>query len=217
MTPDELQVLERARRAGQLARALRDQRPLMRTWMVADSCILSTRMALAVAEYFSVPAVAVPVSVSAFNGEGFQQFVAWHLLSPEEQARTPQRLTGKAYAVGITGSGANRHTAEKGGRWDGHLVAIFEDNVWLDLSADQFHRPGKGINTEPLAALVPESWLTHGVAVLPTAWRSDARLVYRSMDNHGYRTAPDWQRPSKPHIGALIRAVRPAMEELNTR
>lgn len=173
--------------------------------MSRDSCIASTRMVMEVARYFALPRIMpIAVSTAVFNRLAFEEYQAWHSLSPEEQAVTPMQLViDESWAVGIEGDDTNT-----GGRWNGHLIAQIQD-LFVDFSLDQFSRPEHDMATTAAIFPIQNIWYEHGVAVYQ---REDGvAVVYRHMENaQNYRNAPDWTNFQRwrPVMGRLIKKLK---------
>lgn len=161
----------------------------------ARSCVETTRVAVYVAAYFGVTlephAVAVSVHTpdnwAALDGSGTMPDVGW--------------------SVGTHGDGTI-----DGLLWHGHLIALAEQRrILLDISADQFSRPAKGLLvpgpvTMPLG---PDDDLGAGIA----AHANDGGFVYyvQSSGNEAWRNFPAWQARkdrARRVAGTVIRELR---------
>jgi hypothetical protein len=144
----------------------------------ADSCIAATRITTAVLDYFGYSARPVAVRLAGFTATAWSDTQAGHTVNDAARG---------AWSVGVVGSGAIR-----GGRWDGHLVAIVERRWLLDASVDQLNRPQYGLQFTPSAHLLPAGWPTE-----PLLLRQDdtgSVLTYRSMhDTQAWRRSADWR------------------------
>jgi len=154
----------------------------------STSCIASTRIAMEVLRSRDIEVRPQAVAVEALNRQA--------VLDAERAADAPGL---GAWIVACEATG-NLDRAENS--WDGHLVAIFEDakgEVLLDLSADQFARPAKGIHAEPLAIRI-KGW--------PLGWRwpNGSAIAYRPAKTRSYRQSTNWRdgrwRPTLDRIMA---------------
>jgi len=139
-----------------------------------DHCINGTRCAIEVLRHFGVQARPVSVSVVVFNG------FAWELFSE----RVPvSEWPSHAWSVGVDPRKPHRE-----GQWSGHLVAAGEDFT-LDISAGQFHRPGKIDMPGPIlidGAVGPDGLLVSG--------RAGMRVLYGlTPEANEWRTAAGWR------------------------
>jgi hypothetical protein len=163
-----------------------------------DLCILATRVALDVAEYFGIKAAAVPVQAILYN-EAFAKHVANGFTDVEDRNK-PSTWGDGSWSVGI-GCGK----APEFGRWDGHLIAM-ADGCFADFSIRQAERLQHNIYTGP-ALVGPYSgqWL----------WRlihepTGTVVEYTRMVDDFWRKAPDWKDAARrrPVVGQLIRALK---------
>lgn len=107
-----------------------------RTWSKADDfpyspdhCVNGTRVAVEVLRHFGVRVGPQSVRVVVFNSFAWDLFRAGVPVS-----EWPQH----AHSVGVDPS----QIEQRPGQWNGHLVARGEEFT-LDISAGQFHRPGR--------------------------------------------------------------------------
>lgn len=164
------------------------------------SCIASVRILTEVLGYFGHASEPLPCTTLVFNARGHEManlgvpVGEW----PEE-----------AHSIGAVGTGVVR--PETNG-WDGHLIAIVEDQWLVDPSLDQFSRPERDITTYPVV-LDARPWTDRSK---PCQWgRPDGQvLVYQAMQTPGrWRNAPDWcgrenLRLFRTAIAAAIRTLK---------
>lgn len=158
-----------------------------------DCCINATRVATRVLDSVGVRARPLSVWVLLLN-----QFA----LELAEADVAVSDWPNHAWSVGVQPGLAPP------GQWNGHLIA--EGDGWaLDLSARQFHRPGKLIVDKP--------WV---LPAIPTEGRGMFRdphaqtlYVVRNPANNRWRTAPGWRSPNTEAFRRLLADVRRALPE----
>lgn len=168
----------------------------------ANSCIASTRILTEVLRYFGYASEPLPCTTLVFNAAGYDYAT--------REVPTDQWPI-EAHSVGAVGSGRYRPETNA---WDGHLVAIVDGRWLADPSLDQFARPQRGINVDPVVLDISD-WHDRSRA---NHWQREDGVViaYQAMRNPGpWRNAPDWSgkgnmRLFKPAIAAAIRYVRQA-------
>lgn len=171
-------------------------RPMLLDAARVDSCILTTRVAIEVMHYAGHKAARpLAVKVIAANREAQEELRA---------GRMPDEWPEAAWSVGVQGTGSRAS-----GRWDGHLIVACGD-VLADLTADQFHRPDKGLPCP--GPIVVTGWdrtwpvLTAnddtGVAVRYEPMRGEAA--------QSFRHAPDWLTNHRALAAGAIAAWREA-------
>ena len=140
----------------------------------ANHCILFTRIAVDVARARGVRAKPLPVSVEV-TGEG-GAFHIGHGLPPG----APPDM------------------------WDGHLVAIFDRRLMVDLSIDQAKRPDLGLDPEPFVVDIPAGFLDGGTLAVPVG---GGQAVYTAHpERTGYRQLPAWEPGTPEQIARLADA-----------
>jgi hypothetical protein len=177
-------------------------RPIILERFRPDSCIVSTRIAIDVLDYFGIKAKALPVKLGAYNP------LAWESV---EKGVEPD-WNGGAWGVGIGTASPIAFTRQSPSGVDGHLVALVEDTTLLDLSIDQASRPAKGITLAPyFGAIRPENLagFEEGEGLVFRV-DGDCRIVYWRHPERFHLQAPDWTDRSrrKDLVGRIIRAVR---------
>lgn len=162
-----------------------------------DLCVLSTRVAIDVADYFGVEVEPVACQMVAYNAA-----FAAHVENRWQDVDISQFRTDGSYSVGIGFGLRGRPTPP--GHWDGHLI-VAGGGWFADYSIWQVERPQHGILTGP--AVVGEYRGS-------SAWRGHSRegvtIEYGRIDDRSYRSGPDWRDRSRrrPLAAALIRALR---------
>jgi hypothetical protein len=160
-------------------------------------CILATRIAIEVANYFGIEAEPVSCQLILYN-EAFRQ----HLNRGEPPSNHHLwRVEDGAYPVGI-GFGAGDPT-----RWAGHLVA-FAPDCFGDFSISHGERREHKIITG--AALVGRPRPTSDTWT--AAYQNGTVAEYRIKENLSYRAAPDWKESSRRR-----RISSPIIRELQKR
>jgi hypothetical protein len=202
-----------------LGRFLSVAAPLIRARMMeegfkADTCVLATRIgmdALRQVRIKSAPrAVSVIASTSAHD----------RLVREGRFAEAALGAEG-AWSVGVGIRNPNNPKPAKAGKWDGHLVLIVEREWLVDLSADQFNRPHKGINVPgPIVARFKPGALTASGSLATRSPDGSTTVRYKAdPENAAWKIAPDWNTPEK--VSAFVEKVLPALrltlESLETR
>lgn len=138
-----------------------------------DCCINASRTGIEVLRQLGVKAKPLSVSIVVFND------FAWRLF----QADKPTcEWPPQAWSIGVSTGQDSRP-----GKWNGHLM-IEGDGWMLDLSARQFHRPGRITVTEPWI-IPPVEEERH------TTYVDDHRqvlMIARTPRSNGWRRAPGW-------------------------
>jgi hypothetical protein len=163
-----------------------------------DHCVNGTRVAIRVLERLGIAAKPMSVSIGLFNRPG------WDL---SEAGVPPEEWPAHAHSVGVTPGAIGPRTD----RFDGHLVAEGEDWV-LDVSARQFHRPGRIEHDAPLLladTVLPSSgWLIvdcPGIVV----------VIGRTPWNNAWREASGWKREQVAEIEECLRRTNLVLAGLN--
>jgi len=169
----------------------------------SDCCILATRLAIEVAQYFGIAAIPMSVRVVLFN-----KAFAPHVEAGDSNIAKWEPIDG-SYSVGI-GYGFNPKQRHEG-RWDGHLIAATRD-CFGDFSIRQAERPEKGIITGPVIVgpLYPD--LKAWSALDPD---SGTLVQYTRTRDARYRLAPDWRDDQRRRklVGPIIRAIRSSTQQ----
>lgn len=167
-------------------------------WRV-DSCLISTRVVLDVAAVAGIPAVPQECNTYAANAKAAKlvdddvPFTDW---------------PPSAWSVGVVQ--ANGDTTRGG--WNGaHMVALLGpagDRLLVDVSAEQFARPNKGILVPGGSVVAP--WVEEaGTAV---EGPDGTRLTYRPVERRTRLDdrARDWHdaKRRRPFVAALVREGR---------
>lgn len=162
-----------------------------------DLCILATRVAIDVAEYFGIKAEPMPVKVMVYNA-AFAKHVAAKFTDVADPHK-PSTWGDGSWSVGI---GYGKRNEEK--RWDGHLIAV-ADGCYGDFNIQQAERLHYNIVTGT-AIVGPYAGEQMWMAENDTG----TVVEYVRTQADFWRTAPDWKDPKRrrPIVGALIRAVR---------
>jgi hypothetical protein len=162
-----------------------------------NSCIHSTAATIKVFEQMGFRARALPVAWNVVNPATQKQFVSG--LPAAEKAR------GKAISKGWVDL-----TDPQGNGWDGHMVAIIEDQWWIDASFDQAGDPiGATIPNEVFAFKFGQE---HGPAeqIVPTfdlLLDDGTKLKVQYLprpDNDGYLTSEAWTDEAIPVVAQRI-------------
>lgn len=136
-----------------------------------DSCILSTKVAIEVLAAFGYKAKPVPVVVVIQNREYLRaEAEGWDLVETPHGA-WPEG----AYAMGL-GFWADEKKA-------GHLIAVVEDEILLDMTLDQASRPHVNIRLHASAFKAPKDFMR--VDQCPVYEAHGVRVMYRVDWSHG--------------------------------
>jgi hypothetical protein len=89
--------------------------------------------------------------------------------------------------------------------WDGHLVAILDGRLLVDLSIDSIARPEIGVEPEPLVAEVGPEFVAGGTVDLSVR---GGHACYRAQPRRkDYRDLPAWERGEQHEIVRLADAL----------
>jgi hypothetical protein len=145
-----------------------------------DQCILFTRIAVDVCRERGIRARALPVSV--------------------EITATADPET--SILLGFKGQ---RPTDAPDDFWDGHLVAIIDGRLLLDLSIDSIARPELGVEPEPFVAEVLPEFISGGTVDLSI--RGGQARYSAQPERKDYRDLPAWERATQNEITQLADAL----------
>lgn len=144
-----------------------------------DHCILFTRIAIDVARQRGVRARPLAVSVELRGDRDPSPF----LLGVE--GRLPEDAPEDA--------------------WDGHLVAIFDGRLMVDLAIDTATKYELGLAPEPFVEAVAPDFISGGEIELPVG---GGVARYRAHpDRRDYRSLPAWEPGSPEQIAKLADAL----------
>jgi hypothetical protein len=170
-----------------------------------NACVLAGRVATEVFTYFGVRHRLLPVGVAALNDRALVEI---------EAGRPIDEWPDEAWSVGV-GKGAV--VADVPG-WAGHLVAVVEGNVFVDLTAEQLDRPFQALEVGgPLVVdgtefeIVSYPGLFSGMAIDVKQGRY---VWWPEPDNVSYRRVRDWRVHGKKFAGPVIRYIRGRRESV---
>jgi hypothetical protein len=170
-------------------------------------CILSTRIGIAVLEYFGVDAMPLSVRAGFMNREAIELMDAGH---PESDVGKVGGSWGVGIGVGIEG--------DRPGHWDGHLVIRAADYI-LDLNSGPASRPQRAIPVPASLVLrIPPDFIT-GQEQYAWPLDHDVTAVYKHTPaNDGWRKSPDWTGDDRHRAtaGRLIRVLRDTLAEVKS-
>lgn len=146
----------------QAAETLLTAEPTLKKLLGTSECIRHTRLAVDVCHYWGVRARALPVAVE-INAPG---------------APMPLRL-------GFEGDPVEEDGGEE--IWDGHVVAMLDGHLMLDLTIDSMARPEFGLKPVPFVVPAPA-----GFARLEVAVDGGQATYIATPDRIDYRTTPSW-------------------------
>lgn len=166
--------------------------------IVANHCILATRIAFELLKHYDIRTRAVPVTVAVFNAAAERRIASLGRLPKDVAEMNEWAKEDGSWSVGVTGHA----TPTDANSWVGHLIALAmpnasegSDGVLVDLSAPQFSRPSRQIEIPPLTQTVPGSFLAGEPCVLRVNG-CIARYVY-TPELQPWTNAPDWLDPSR--------------------
>jgi hypothetical protein len=149
----------------------------------ADCCILATKIALEVLEYYKVPAK--PLTVRAkINNEAMEQRIVKEGRLPKDTAEiTAWGKEDGSYNIGL-GYGESKE------KWAGHLVVVAEGKL-LDLTLGQVYRPEWKIRLEPILVPVTKRFLEGNETLVLHS--EGCKVEYKAFpDDQSYTKVPDW-------------------------
>lgn len=121
-----------------------------------DSCIASTGLVIDVLKFFGFSAAALPVQVTIFNPPMAERWLREGIPESPDVTLAWEKEDG-SWALGL-GFGPKENGNASG--YIGHLVALVEERIVIDLSLDQANRPARSIALSPMAFEVPEEFLS---------------------------------------------------------
>jgi hypothetical protein len=176
-----------------------DTRPRMLEVALPSSCILATKIAVEACRGIGLRARPLPVRAHVFNPTWVERVKAGHVLTPDKET-VKEWLRAGAHRVTVGFHGEEERAlvtphANGSPGWNGHLVAIIEESVLLDLALDQTTRPAHDMHVEPVAARPPRELFrtfVRGEAPLEgTVGRCTVAYEARPEEK-GYLASPDW-------------------------
>lgn len=176
-----------AERLGQISLAVRNT--ILSFDFEVNSCIETTRLGLLVLEHYGIPARPQPVRVAVVNRQ------AYGLM----EKRIPAvEWPDSAYSLAV----GYRQGDDDPLNWNGHLVAVAREpdqpRRVLDMSADQFDRPGRLSVPGPVSMSVTGLW-TPADPLTRILQDGDTIIQYRPFApsdpiGNAYKVAPAWTR-----------------------
>lgn len=168
-----------------------------------NSCIESTRLGLLVFERLGIRARPQPVKVAVMNRE------SWTLM----QRGVPiAQWPKKAWNLGV----GFREGGDHPEGWNGHLVAVVrqsgEPRYVVDISADQFHRPGRLEVPGPVQMAITGPWSP--VDPMYRILRDNSTILdYRPFSPNDpvgteYKVAPAWTKDPEWFAAAAEHIVK---------
>jgi hypothetical protein len=156
-----------------------------------DCCIAATRLALCVLrDRLHMKVRPLPIMTAAANAAFIRLFNAEGPPDEATQARWAQEV---AWVVIL---GETDQEPEPG-HWRGHLAALVNDSVLIDLSAGQAYRPAKSIHVGPFLPTVPPGFPSGQVLGRRPLPEGGSLQIEAIPDNHTYQRSPDWQRTQR--------------------
>lgn len=154
-----------------------------------NACILAARVTSLVLDYYNITNRVIACETFVFNQAAIKQL----------ELNTPTgEWPPEAWSIGVTSD-------SPGGEYGGHLI-VKTDELLIDLSARQFHRPGRISINGP--RVWDEVFVTDDGRYMVN--EDDVWVMYVPATHLApYRNTPDW-RNGKPVAARFIR-------EINTR
>jgi len=193
--------------------------PVLKSEWAPDCCIAATRLALQVLRPLGFDAVALPVKALILSKELTVRCKSYAKETgkwpgPELQNQWLD-LGGQYHSIflGATDDEMRARGKEpKPDRFAGHLVALVDNQVIVDLSLDQADRPNRGIILKPWA--VPTQGRDLVNPPFPTANVNGCLVQYVRSDADGWQAAPDWQKHrTREHAHTVRRWVERALQK----
>jgi hypothetical protein len=170
--------------------------PALRERYRADCCVAAAAILKRVFEVYGFKSEVIPVAVEIYNAQ-MDKLLRQGTRLPEDRERREMffDLTG-AWSVGLMPSGPAPLAIndQRGGGFGGHLILHVEDCL-IDATIKQADRPHKQIVLPELVVTEAAHLVSDGVMHLRV---NDCAVVYRRIDDHSYRSAPDWRRRTTP-------------------
>ena len=154
-----------------------------------------------------------PLSVTAtFFSEGFVE------LSGSTGGRLPEtreELVEWTDRPGVWSVGLGLGEEEPG-RWPGHLVALVEDRLVVDISAGQASRPERGLVVPGVLSFEVPRAFVQGKVDRPLELDDGGVVVYRVRSgDKSFQKSRAWKRPDRraDAVLALVRLIERRAEE----
>lgn len=166
---------------------------LCKPFVKTNACILASRTLIEVLAYHGLKSAPMAVNAMAYND------AMWEILGTP-----PENWTANAWSVGASNDPRMRGTfrTDKTGGYAGHLVVVTRRS-YVDLTANQFDRPHKGIVTGSPLIVGLNSLQKHEMGTLVPI-QQGRMLVYANGDE-SYKHSPDWRFGYKDFAGWIIK------------
>jgi hypothetical protein len=137
------------------------------------SCIYAAKIAVGVLEYFGFQARPLTVRLRLVNAAYWSRWEAGGF-EPIEESDEWWDVSG-AYSVVI-----DSDLSPKPGAWNGHLVAIAEEQFLIDLSLSCFARPERRLYSQPIVEEIHDSSFLQGNTCWAIESGQGSRLMYEA-------------------------------------
>lgn len=145
-----------------------------------NHCIIAARVAVEVGRYFGVPITPRAVDAIAFNGKGYELF---------QRGVPATEWPSEAWSVAAVRDDRDGYERSPHSGYDGHVI-VESPRYIVDLSAEQFHRPGRTLDVgSPIVIEKPETYDPTTVI----ARHGETTVIYIAEDGQRFATAPDWR------------------------
>lgn len=178
----------------------------------ADSCVLSSRIGLAVLRRFNVEAEAIAVDVFVMN----RVAANWRDAYLASKGREPSRDEieqqigehSRFYAGGTTSSPL------VAGKFSGHLVILTNSDHLIDLTIGQLNRPLYAVELPPTVTIVSPSFIQgdESISVI-----NGCLVRYKASSDFAWKTSPDWTERLPPQLKQIQYALTDAVDQRTRR
>lgn len=164
-----------------------------------DSCIASTKVVVKTLAHFKINARPLSVDVEVCNPTYCRLYDQINRLPNEEELKLWVEQGARLVCIDSSGDKV------------GHVVAIVENELMIDLSIDQFNRPEKEIvisDGEGMGGVLPRNFVRNGGRVSYNC--NGCSIVYWAQpENKFFLKSPNWQVGSQtqPIVDAMIRRI----------
>ena len=173
-----------------------------------DCCIAATRITVDALRGLGFQVEPVVVHCQVFNAVYWNWLLA-HGRWPADMEEAQALVDAGAHSVDI----GNPRDQQQPGGWVGHLVALVEGCLLIDLSLGQATRPAKQMYLPPIAAMIADGFATG----TPDDFEMNGcRVRYEPRPGvTSYTASKDWSIPARH--APVLRAIRNRMKRGSKR